>query len=73
MAETIKIKGEGISLDLLLWRRFGVAGQKIVEKTLNLNPGLAALGAELPIGALVTLPDEPVASATAETAISLFD
>jgi phage tail protein X len=73
MTETITIKGEGITLDLLLWRRFGRAGQALVEAALQLNAGLAALGAELPLGTRVTLPEEPTAAATTETAISLFD
>lgn len=73
MAETITIRGEGISLDLLLWRRYGVRGQGLVEETLVLNPGLAALGPILPLGTVVTVPDlPPSASAPAVKVVSLF-
>lgn len=73
MTETITIRGEGISLDLLLWRRYGVRGQALVEQTLDLNPGLAALGTILPLGAIVTIPDlPPPASAPAVKVVSLF-
>ena len=50
MAETITVKGDNIALDLLLWRRFGVRGQQLVEETYQLNPGLADLGLILPPG-----------------------
>lgn len=73
MAETITIRGEGISLDLLLWRRYGVRGQGLVEEALVLNPGLAALGPVLPLGTVVTIPDlPPAASAPAVKVVSLF-
>lgn len=64
MAETITVRGEGISLDLLLWRRYGVRGQSLVEEALDLSPGLAALGPLLPLGTMVTVPDLPPAPAT---------
>ncbi len=44
-------------LDLLLWRQFGLAGAALLEQVLEANPGLAAAGAELPIGTLVRLPE----------------
>ncbi|MCF1502893.1 tail protein X [Afifella sp. H1R] len=59
MAETITIRGEGISVDLLLWRRYGVPGRALVETTLTLNPGLADAGAVLPLGSKVILPELP--------------
>ncbi|WP_127076133.1 tail protein X [Rhodomicrobium lacus] len=73
MTETVTIRGEGITLDLLLWRKYGRTRPNLVEAALLLNPGLAALGAELPLGTVVTLPDEPEATTTTETAISLWD
>ena len=44
-------------LDLLLWRQFGVFGAALLEQTLEANPGLAGVGAELPLGTVVQLPD----------------
>lgn len=71
--ETIIVRGEGITLDLLLWRRHGVRGQALVEEALDLNPGLAALGAVLPLGTAVMLPDLPPLPATPPVrVVSLF-
>lgn len=57
--ETIIVRGEGITLDLILWRRHGVRGQALVEAALTLNPGLAALGPFIPLGTSVIIPDLP--------------
>ncbi len=73
MAETITIRGDGITVDLLLWRRYGVRGKSLVEQTLTGNPGLAALGPYLPHGTVVSLPDLPPAAARpVRKAVSLF-
>jgi phage tail protein X len=78
MATTIKVAGTRITVELLLWRhgkRRGTTSARLAE-TLNLNPGLAALGPFLPLGTKVVLPDLPPASqrATANApAVSLFD
>ncbi|HEV7251438.1 MAG TPA: tail protein X [Shinella sp.] len=75
MAETITVRGEGITVDLLLWRKYGVRSRSVVEATFALNPGLAALGPILPLGTLVTLADLPAAATKVDErlAISLFD
>lgn len=73
MAETIVIRGDGITLDLLLWRRFGRIGQSLVEATLALNPGLAALGVTLPLGTSIVLPEAPRASPYRAQPVSLFE
>lgn len=78
MATTIKVAGTGITVELLLWRhgkRRGATSARLTE-TLNLNPGLAALGPFLPLGTVVVLPDLPPASQRSMTrapAVSLFD
>lgn len=72
MNEIITIKGEGISLDLLLWRKFGVRGRELVEVTLSLNPGLAALGPFLPLGTVVVVPPLPAVSTTPVKLVTLF-
>lgn len=59
MPETVTVRGEGISLDLLLWRRHGVRGQGLVVAALELNQGLAGLGPVLPLGTVVKLPELP--------------
>lgn len=73
MTETVTIAARGITLDLLLWRRDGDAGAALVEAALDLNPGLAARGAEIPAGVTVVLPDPVAASSPATTtSIDLF-
>lgn len=69
----ITVQRPRTTLDLLLWRQHGVAGAALLEQTLEINPGVADLGAELPIGTSVTLPELP-ASAPAQTTkvIDLF-
>lgn len=71
MTETVTIEGQGITIDLLLWRRFGVVGQTLVPATLALNPGLAALGPVLPAGRRVVLPSAPAERSLA-TPVDLF-
>lgn len=52
---------QGDTLDGLLWRHAGrTAG--LVERTLTANPGLAALGAVLPHGHAVEIPDAALAA-----------
>lgn len=70
--ETITIRGEGITLDLLLWRKYGVRGRELVETTLALNPGFAALGAFLPLLTQVTVPPLPAQSRTPVALVTLF-
>lgn len=74
MPETITVAGDNLSLDLILYRRDGRAGQDLVEAALALNPGLAALGPVIPVGTRVILPDPPLAPRQALRApVSLFD
>jgi phage tail protein X len=57
--ETLVVTHELTPLDLLLWRRFKAVPEGMVERTLDINPGLAARGAILPVGTRVEveLPD----------------
>lgn len=55
------IAQQGDTLDQLCQRHLGRTGG-LVEQTLELNPGLAALGAILPIGTAVVLPDQSAAA-----------
>lgn len=65
--ETIIVQRSRTTVDLLLWRRFGIAGAQLVEATLQLNPGLAGLGPILPTGTNVVLPDAPSTAASGAT------
>lgn len=56
-AETIiKVAGDGVSVDLLIWRRYKRPMPGLLERVLDINPGLAALGPILPVGTPVKLP-----------------
>lgn len=61
--ETIIRAHAGEVLDHLLWRVRGGLGAGDVERTLDVNPGLAALGVRLPEGWPVVLPGLPAPSA----------
>lgn len=78
MPLTIKVAGVGITVAKLLWRHGGRRGNTSARltETLELNPGLAALGPVLPLGTKVTLPDLPPTTPqtrAAVPAVSLFD
>lgn len=51
---------DGETVDALCWRVLGKTAD-VTEATLQRNPGLAALGAQLPGGTLVDLPDPDTA------------
>lgn len=57
--ETIVVKGEAITLSLLVWRRFKRQNTGFVERVLDINPGLADLGPILPVGTSVVFPIDP--------------
>lgn len=72
MPTTVEIRREGLTLDLLLYRAYGLDGQVLVEQALELNPGIAGLGAVLPLDTTVILPDKPQRVFTARAVVSLF-
>ncbi|MCX2698348.1 MULTISPECIES: tail protein X [Ochrobactrum] len=72
--QTITVKGEGITLDLLLWRAYGVRGRSLLEEALAINTDLAALGAIIPLGTDVLLPDLPAQGpGQSRHVVSLFE
>jgi len=52
--ETLVVEHDNMTLDLVLWRRFKRAYPGMVERTLDINPGLSA-GIILPIGRTFTV------------------
>ncbi|WP_319568389.1 tail protein X [Cohaesibacter marisflavi] len=73
MANSFTVMGDNLTLDLVLCRVYSVSAQSLVEDTLALNPGLAALGLVLPFGTEIILPDRPSATATETVSVvSLF-
>ena len=51
--ETHTITGQGVTLPLLIWRIVGGPAPGLVERAFDLNPGLAAMGSEIPVGTAV--------------------
>lgn len=72
----VKVSRDGIMLDALIFEVLGFDNAGVVEATLALNPGLAdtlaASGHILPLGTVVTLPDQG-AIAPADKTIKLWD
>lgn len=54
--ERVTIEGDGITVSLLVWRRFRRPMPGLLEQILDRNPGLAGAGVELPIGMVVDIP-----------------
>jgi len=47
----------GDTVDLIAWRYYGALDGRQAEQLLAANPGLAELGAVLPAGVVILLPD----------------
>ena len=56
ITERITVEGDGLTVSLLVWRRFHRAMPGLVEQVYAMNPGLAAYGVILPLGTSVLLP-----------------
>ena len=65
------IAQQGDTLDMICARYYGRT-EGVFESVLAANPGLADLGAILPRGTLVTLPEQ-VTAAEATTLLQLWD
>lgn len=53
----VAVTREQMTVDLIVWQHFGRQDGRLVERTFELNPGLAALGAILPVGTEIELPE----------------
>jgi phage tail protein X len=72
--ETVALAGEGMMLDAILWQRFRKPTPGLLEKALDINPGLAALGPMLPHGTIINIPvQRQVAQAPTLAPVSLWD
>ena len=72
--KTITVRGEGAVLDAILNAEHGpVLARALLVETLELNPGLAALGPVLPLGTEIVIPDRPAPQPfRARPVVSLF-
>lgn len=50
------VTSDGDTVDLVAWKVYGTQGARVVEKLLDANPGLAAIGDTLPAGVPLQLP-----------------
>lgn len=68
----VKVDRERMTVDLIVWRALGTQEDGVVEQTLAMNPGLAALGVFLPVGTELELPEPRPAVKRLET-VRLWD
>ncbi|MCI5078699.1 tail protein X [Oricola sp.] len=54
--ERVTVGGDGLTLSLIVWRRFHRPMPGLVEQILDLNPGLADHGQTLPVGLAFDMP-----------------
>jgi len=54
--EPVTVEGEFITVSLIVWRRFKRPMPGLVEQIHDINPGLADLGAFLPVGTTFDMP-----------------
>lgn len=57
--EPVVVEGEGLTVSLIVWRRFRRPMPGLVERIHEQNPGLADLGPVLPVGARFRMPIPP--------------
>jgi phage tail protein X len=56
IVEPVTVEGEFITVSLIVWRRFRRPMPGLVEEIHDINPGLADLGAFLPVGTNFNMP-----------------
>jgi phage tail protein X len=56
VSETVTVEGEGLTVSLIVWRRFHRSMPGLVEQIHDINPGLADLGETLPVGTAFEMP-----------------
>ncbi|MBX8785235.1 tail protein X (plasmid) [Pseudochrobactrum algeriensis] len=72
--ETVVVKGEAITLSLLVWRRFKRQSMGFVERVLDMNPGLADIGPIIPVGTSIRFPiDAPELKNKERNVVHLWD
>ncbi|MDP8250649.1 tail protein X [Pseudochrobactrum saccharolyticum] len=72
--ETVVVKGEAITLSLLVWRRFKRQSMGFVERVLDMNSGLADIGPIIPVGTSIRFPiDAPELKNKERNVVHLWD
>lgn len=70
MSLTYRTK-DGDTVDFIAWKQYGTTDNRVVEKVLAANLGLADIGPILPSGMVITLPDVEPEQKTAK--VKLWD
>jgi phage tail protein X len=70
--ETYVTNGDGLPLDLIIWRRYRRKTPGLVEATYGFNPGLAQLGMFLPRGTQIKIPVVAPATVTQLPVVRLW-
>ncbi|WP_242415506.1 tail protein X [Sphingomonas panni] len=71
MADTVTAR-QGDTIDLILHRDRGL-GPEAIGTVLAANPGLAALGAVLPVGTAIIIPDAAAAAPATRPLLQIWD
>lgn len=64
---------EGDTVDYVAWKFYGRQDNRIVERVLDANFGLAEHGPILPVGLTITLPDVDTQSDASSAGVKLWD
>jgi phage tail protein X len=72
-AETVTVNAEGLTLDIILWRKFRRPMPGLFEATLAANTGLASLSPIIPLNTVFTIPATTLDVADAQDVVSLWD
>ncbi len=54
--EPVTVAGDGLTVSLIVWRRFRRAMPGLVDQIYDMNVGLADLGPVLPVGTTFNMP-----------------
>ncbi len=56
VTETVTVKGDALTVSLIVWRRFHRPMPGLVEQIYDINPGLADFGQTQPVGITFDMP-----------------
>jgi phage tail protein X len=71
--EVFEVRGDRMTVDLLLWQRYRRDTKDLLERVLDMNPGLADYGAFIPDGVKVYVPIDKPKSQPVLKLVKLWD
>lgn len=69
----VQVVQDNMTLDLVVWKAFGRQDAGVVEEAFALNPGIADLGAVLPVGTYVELPEPQAEKPALRETVTLWN